>query len=48
MLKIDRCTTNHHRLARCVQFQARGGVPNMEASMNKMYGSELQQRVALT
>ncbi|MCA9830621.1 MAG: acyl-CoA dehydrogenase family protein [Dehalococcoidia bacterium] len=31
-----------------VSIQARGGVPNMEASMNKMYGSELQQRVAAT
>jgi alkylation response protein AidB-like acyl-CoA dehydrogenase len=31
-----------------ISIQARGGVPNMEASMNKMYGSELQQRVALT
>ncbi|HQW51905.1 MAG TPA: acyl-CoA dehydrogenase family protein, partial [Tepidiformaceae bacterium] len=25
-----------------------GGVPNMEASMCKMYGSELSQRIALT
>ncbi len=31
-----------------VSIQASGGVPNMEASMNKMYGSELQQRVART
>jgi alkylation response protein AidB-like acyl-CoA dehydrogenase len=31
-----------------ISIQARGGVPNMEASMNKMYGSELQQRIALT
>lgn len=31
-----------------VSVQARGGVPNMEASMNKMYGSELQQRLAYT
>jgi alkylation response protein AidB-like acyl-CoA dehydrogenase len=33
---------------RVVSIQAAGGVPNMEASMNKMYGSELQQRVART
>jgi alkylation response protein AidB-like acyl-CoA dehydrogenase len=31
-----------------VSVQARGGVPNMEASMNKMYGSELSQRIAWT
>ena len=31
-----------------VSIQAKGGVPNMEASMNKMYGSELQQRMAYT
>ncbi len=31
-----------------VSIQASGGVPNMEASMNKMYGSELQQRLART
>jgi alkylation response protein AidB-like acyl-CoA dehydrogenase len=31
-----------------VSIQARGGVPNMEASMNKMYGSELAQRMAWT
>ncbi len=31
-----------------ISIQARGGVPNMEASMNKMFGSELQQRVAYT
>ncbi|MBI2765959.1 MAG: acyl-CoA dehydrogenase family protein [Chloroflexi bacterium] len=31
-----------------VSVQARGGVPNMEASMNKMYGSELSQRLAYT
>jgi alkylation response protein AidB-like acyl-CoA dehydrogenase len=31
-----------------ISVQARGGVPNMEASMCKMYGSELSQRVALT
>ena len=31
-----------------VSVQARGGVPNMEASMNKMYGSELSQRLAWT
>ena len=31
-----------------VSVQARGGVPNMEASMCKMYGSELSQRIALT
>ncbi|WP_322795583.1 acyl-CoA dehydrogenase family protein [Tepidiforma sp.] len=31
-----------------ISIQARGGVPNMEASMCKMYGSELSQRVALT
>ncbi len=31
-----------------VSIQARGGVPNMEASMNKMFGSELQQRVDAT
>jgi alkylation response protein AidB-like acyl-CoA dehydrogenase len=31
-----------------VSIQARGGVPNMEASMNKMYGSELSQRMAYT
>jgi len=31
-----------------ISIQARGGVPNMEASMNKMFGSELQQRVAWT
>ena len=31
-----------------VSIQARGGVPNMEASMNKMYGSELSQRMAFT
>jgi len=31
-----------------ISIQASGGVPNMEASMNKMYGSELQQRVAST
>ncbi len=33
---------------RVVSIQARGGVPNMEASMNKLFGSELQQRMALT
>ena len=33
---------------RVISIQAAGGVPNMEASMNKMYGSELQQRVAWT
>jgi alkylation response protein AidB-like acyl-CoA dehydrogenase len=31
-----------------ISVQAAGGIPNMEASMNKMYGSELQQRVATT
>ena len=31
-----------------ISVQARGGVPNMEASMNKMYGSELSQRLAYT
>jgi alkylation response protein AidB-like acyl-CoA dehydrogenase len=31
-----------------VSIQARGGVPNMEASMCKMFGSELAQRIALT
>lgn len=31
-----------------ISIQARGGVPNMEASMCKMYGSELSQRIALT
>ena len=31
-----------------VSIQANGGVPNMEASMNKMYGSELSQRMAYT
>lgn len=31
-----------------VSVQARGGVPNMEASMNKMYGSELSQRLSWT
>jgi alkylation response protein AidB-like acyl-CoA dehydrogenase len=31
-----------------ISIQARGGVPNMEASMNKMFGSELQQRLAWT
>jgi alkylation response protein AidB-like acyl-CoA dehydrogenase len=31
-----------------ISIQARGGVPNMEASMNKMFGSELQQRVSWT
>jgi alkylation response protein AidB-like acyl-CoA dehydrogenase len=31
-----------------VSIQARGGVPNMEASMCKMYGSEAQQRLAQT
>lgn len=31
-----------------VSIQARGGVPNMEASMCKMYGSELSQRIAST
>lgn len=31
-----------------VSIQARGGVPNMEASMCKMYGSELTQRLAGT
>ncbi|GIW17807.1 MAG: acyl-CoA dehydrogenase [Tepidiforma sp.] len=31
-----------------ISVQARGGVPNMEASMCKMYGSELSQRIALT
>jgi alkylation response protein AidB-like acyl-CoA dehydrogenase len=31
-----------------VSIQARGGVPNMEASMCKMYGSELSQRIAYT
>jgi alkylation response protein AidB-like acyl-CoA dehydrogenase len=31
-----------------VSVQARGGVPNMEASMNKMYASELSQRIAYT
>jgi alkylation response protein AidB-like acyl-CoA dehydrogenase len=29
-----------------VSIQAKGGVPNMEASMCKMYGSELSQRIA--
>jgi alkylation response protein AidB-like acyl-CoA dehydrogenase len=31
-----------------ISIQARGGVPNMEASMCKMYGSELSQRIAST
>jgi alkylation response protein AidB-like acyl-CoA dehydrogenase len=31
-----------------ISIQARGGVPNMEASMCKMYGSELSQRIAWT
>jgi alkylation response protein AidB-like acyl-CoA dehydrogenase len=31
-----------------ISVQARGGVPNMEASMTKMYGSELSQRLAWT
>ncbi len=31
-----------------ISVQARGGVPNMEASMTKMYGSELSQRIAWT
>ncbi len=31
-----------------ISIQARGGVPNMEASMCKMYGSELSQRIAAT
>ncbi|HXU24270.1 MAG TPA: acyl-CoA dehydrogenase family protein [Tepidiformaceae bacterium] len=31
-----------------ISIQARGGVPNMEASMCKMYGSELSQRIAYT
>jgi alkylation response protein AidB-like acyl-CoA dehydrogenase len=29
-------------------MQARGQIPNAEASMSKMYGSELQQRIAGT
>jgi alkylation response protein AidB-like acyl-CoA dehydrogenase len=29
-------------------MQARGQIPNAEASMSKMYGSELQQRIAST
>jgi alkylation response protein AidB-like acyl-CoA dehydrogenase len=31
-----------------VSIQAKGGVPNMEASMCKMFGSELAQRIART
>ena len=31
-----------------ISIQAKGGVPNMEASMCKMYGSELSQRLAYT
>ncbi len=31
-----------------ISIQAKGGVPNMEASMCKMFGSELSQRVANT
>ncbi len=31
-----------------ISVQANGGVPNMEASMCKMYGSELSQRLAWT
>jgi len=31
-----------------ITIQARGGVPNMEASMCKMFGSELTQRIAST
>ena len=31
-----------------ISIQSRGGVPNMEASMCKMYGSELSQRIAYT
>ncbi|MBK9343439.1 MAG: acyl-CoA dehydrogenase family protein [Dehalococcoidia bacterium] len=31
-----------------ISIQAKGGVPNMEASMCKMYGSELSQRIAGT
>ena len=31
-----------------ISVQAKGGVPNMEASMCKMYGSELSQRLAWT
>ncbi len=31
-----------------VSIQAKGGVPNMEASMCKMFGSELAQRIAST
>jgi alkylation response protein AidB-like acyl-CoA dehydrogenase len=33
---------------RVASMQARGQVPNAEASMSKMYGSELQQRLAQT
>jgi alkylation response protein AidB-like acyl-CoA dehydrogenase len=33
---------------RVASMQARGQVPNAEASMSKMYGSELQQRLANT
>lgn len=33
---------------RVASMQARGQIPNAEASMSKMYGSELQQRIALT
>jgi alkylation response protein AidB-like acyl-CoA dehydrogenase len=31
---------------RVASMQARGQIPNTEASMSKMYGSELQQRLA--
>jgi alkylation response protein AidB-like acyl-CoA dehydrogenase len=31
-----------------ISIQAKGGVPNMEASMCKMFGSELAQRIAAT
>ena len=33
---------------RVIDIQRRGGIPNYEASMNKLYGSEVGQRVAAT
>ena len=33
---------------RVIDIQRRGGIPNYEASMNKLYGSEVGQRIAAT
>ncbi len=42
------CATSRYISYRVASMQAQGEIPNMEASMAKMFGSEMQQRIALT